>query len=659
MIIEQIEIFNFGPFYKKHKITFPKNGAGVHVIRGNNGHGKTSLQRAVLWALYGKVVDRKGQEIPPTSLLNLTAHSEGIYHFEVGIFFNHNGERWSIKREMEASSHQDKKYVDGMRVYVVKDGEVQQDPDHVIQRILPSEVSRFYFFDGEMLRDYEELLDEDSRSMSLIKDSIERVLGVPYFRIARDDLGAIQKKLENERNKLIKALGGREYEELANALQSVTTDIEEKESTIEELNKQISKLEDKIRERKRRLTDIRDVQELANRRIGIEKDIGILNEKKGNNQEKIHTLVKDLYKEILKPVADNVISQLKAKSEASLEKYNKKQQAIEKAKSLKKGIQSQKCSFCGNILDLKKLRELEEQLAEVEIQIKELTEVPEPNLVFEHHKTRLEGIISQASIRSEFEKIDNEINEIDNKIATLQAQLNDISEKLKGADSEEPRRLEISIQNMKQEQGRLEGLVKANREEVLVLKETKAEFEASLASIPQQELSVLSERIEFVKSVKEVFDEAISSYRDKKKSDVEKIATEIFRTIRSKNEFDHLKINEQFGLSIITTDGTCLSRSEWRSAGEEQIVALALIGALNKCAQIKAPVFMDTPFSRLDVKHGERVLKYIPSFADQIVLLVTDREFRKGDEKFLGGKIKSDFTVVHKNQKEGSRVIGT
>jgi hypothetical protein len=61
----------------------------------------------------------------------------------------------------------------------------------------------------------------------------------------------------------------------------------------------------------------------------------------------------------------------------------------------------------------------------------------------------------------------------------------------------------------------------------------------------------------------------------------------------------------------------------------------------------------------LDVAHGNRVLAYIPKIADQTVMLVTDREFRKGDEKLLKGKIKTDLTLTYKNEKEGSFIHAT
>jgi DNA sulfur modification protein DndD len=66
-----------------------------------------------------------------------------------------------------------------------------------------------------------------------------------------------------------------------------------------------------------------------------------------------------------------------------------------------------------------------------------------------------------------------------------------------------------------------------------------------------------------------------------------------------------------------------------RSAGAEQIVALSLIGALNKNAVRQGPIIMDTPFGRLDPKHRENILKFIPTLSSQVTLLVHGGEVNK------------------------------
>jgi len=74
------------------------------------------------------------------------------------------------------------------------------------------------------------LLEQDQDSTKLLKDSIEYVLGVPYLKIAKEDLSFIEKQFEKERNKLIKKMGSSNLQEVAENLQSVMADIEDKEN---------------------------------------------------------------------------------------------------------------------------------------------------------------------------------------------------------------------------------------------------------------------------------------------------------------------------------------------------------------------------------------------------------------------------------------------
>jgi DNA sulfur modification protein DndD len=653
MIINKIKILNFGPYYKNHEIDFQNDGFGVHLIRGGTGQGKTSIQRAILWGLYGEVKDHKGAKIRPTSLLNRTAQNEGSYKFGVGIDFVHEEVPWKIIRATKATSHQDKKYEEGMTLELYIDGRIVQDPLHRIQRILPSDVSRFYFFDGEMLRDYEELLEEDSNRWGLLKDSIERVLGVPYFKLARNDLEAIKRKFEKERARIMKQSGGHEYEELAESQQKLQDELDDLNRTINSIDEEKKILDNEITESKRKLVDMREVQELAKKRLEIENDIKLADERKNKLIEERKAMIEKVYKNVLAPIAKTLIEKFEIQSKQALDRYNQKQRALEHADKLKRGIRENKCSYCGTILNENKLKELEAELEETENRIKELTQVPEPNLEYENSKNVLSRMMNDVLSPQDIKRIDLKINEEDYEIARLHSELDDVRSKLENVDAEEPNRLEMEIRSKEIESGRLTGIIETKNEEKVKVLEEKNELDRTIASIPLDQMQRLNKRIAFTNGIMRVFEQAISTFREEQKAAVEETATEIFRELRSKEEFDRLKINDQYGLSIVTVHNTILDRSEWRSSGEEQLVALSLIGALNKRAQVKAPIFMDTPFGRLDIRHGERVLKYLPKISDQIVLLVTDREFRKGDEIYLAGSIKTDLTVEHKGEKIG------
>lgn len=660
MIIERIKITNFKSFYREHEIEFSNNGVGVHIIRGNNGQGKTSILRAILWCLYGHVYDRNGKEIQPTSLLNHSAQKEDIYEFFVRIIFYHEGIEWSIFRRMHASKHSDNRYKEGMDLNVTKDGAVVPNPQQVIERILPEGVSRYFFFDGEMLRDYEALLDESNPEMSILKEAIEHILGVHYFVTAREDLLSIKRKVESERARLVRKLGGKEYEEIGKDLQDITEEIQALESEKIRLEKSLEDFKLEISHKMREQADLEEVKELGNKRIKLLGDLGELEKAKEKKLTETHSLIKNLYKIILADTAKNLVRILEVKQEAVSAKYAEKMQLVGRSKSLKTGIEVNQCKCCGTVFDKDMLEKSKKDLKETEERIKELTQVPEPNHEYEDSKTILEKMLTENVDRAMFKEIQVDISRIDHKYATIEAEIGEINEKLGTNPQDEfARSLEKEIQAMRREQGRMEQKIEDTRSRLSEYLTIKSELDRRISSIPTQEINELKERINVLETIASIFEDTISEYRSEKRCDVEKNATEIFRKIRSKEYYDRLRINDQFGLSIITTNQTVLNKSEWRSSGEEQLVALSLIGALNKCAQIKAPVTMDTPFGRLDVVHGERVLKFLSNLSEQVILLVTDREFRKGDEKYLSGKIKSDFTLVNKSEDEGSLVFPT
>jgi DNA sulfur modification protein DndD len=656
MIIQKIDIHNFGPFYGRHEIELQGDGKGVYLLRGGNGQGKTSFQRAILWALYGKVADRNGQMIRPTSLLNHNSLAEDKYEFSVTLFFEHQGAKWSLFRKMSARYHNDGRYNEGMVLNLIKDGQIIQESQQEIERILPYHVSRFYFFDGEMLRDYEALLEQDPQATRLLRDSIEYVLGVPYLKTAREDILAIRNKFEKERNRLMRRIksGDVDLDALAENYQGALSDIAEKEGLIKKLEEDEEALRNGVLNKKRDLANLREVQELAQKRLLLDSQVEKLESNKERFLERLQNLTSSIYINILSPVAENLAKQIDIKLDVAYRKFSEKQHLIEASERMKNNLSSPFCIYCKAPLNEEKLSQIKKEFAEVEEKIELMGEIEEPDLELKYLRNKLNNLIHSIKSRDEFENISKSIKEIDYELAKASTQLKDIEDKLQGVDSEEPRNLEIAIQNSVQELGRLEGLEASARSDLAELIKLKGEWERLMASIPQSEINSLNKKISAIDPIADIFDDAISVYRDYRRQTIESIASEIFKKIRSKEDFDRLIINEHYGLSIITRNGTKLDRSEWRSSGEEQLVALSLIGALNKCAETKAPVIMDTPLGRFDIKHGERVISFLPSFADQVILLVTDREFREGDEMFLEGKIKGDLSIKYKGEREGS-----
>jgi DNA sulfur modification protein DndD len=658
--ITRIRVHNFGPFYGDHELVFPENGSGVHIIRGNTGQGKTSLQRAILWALYGNVKDRRGKDIVPTSLLNFIAQKEKKFDFHVNIHFNQDGKEWVISRQMSANAHQDSLYQKNLVLSVTEEGVAKTgNPQQYIERIIPHDLSRFYFFDGEMLREYENLLEQESDSIKVLKNSIEHILGIPYLVTARDDLKQIQTGFERDRARMIRTLGGRDYEQLSEDYDGICDSIESCDNNIARMNKQIQEVEHEIYILKRTLVDLEPIHKLAEEQIKLEGDIKQKNEKINAELLKIQPLNANLYKNILSDVATNIITKFNEIHEIKMEKYNKKQYLLKQFRDIEESINKVKCYLCGHVLDFEELSSLESQKKVLNADIETLTEIPEPNLEYERYKLILENMMKTQINREEYFIIENTKIKLEYDIAILQTRLSDIKAKLKDVDDDEPSRIISNISKLDEELGRLKASLETERKTKETDLDIKSKLDQQLSSINKEELNIIKKRIETVKKISTIFNDAITMYREIRRQEVQAESTRIFRQLRSKDYFDSLQINDNYGLYILTKGGDMLNKAEWRSAGEEQIVAFALVGALNRCTQIEAPIFMDTPFSRLDLTHGSKVISYVPTMAQQVVLLVTDRELRYEDEKNLSGYVKSDHTLIHRGEDRGSFIIKT
>ncbi|MCL4480193.1 MAG: AAA family ATPase [Candidatus Thermoplasmatota archaeon] len=659
MIIREITIINFGPFNGRKKITFGKDGYGVHLIRGNTGAGKTSIQRAVLWCLFGKVFDRSGYEIKPTSLLNSSCRDRDLYDFSVNLSFIHEEKQCILFRGIRGRTHTDRDYNSHMKLSLTVDGEAVPNADQYIQRIVPPDVSRFFFFDGEMLSDYEELLTENGVNTNLLRNSIERVLGIPYLKTARDDIKTVERNIEGQIGKLIRRLGGKTYQEMLIEYERVNEDIRFCEGDIKDLEEQLNNLLEDISRKKRDLTKIESVKKLSEERMQLENEISQLRSEKKLKQNELNKTIAQLYKRILMNTATNIIANLTSKHEQKMSKYNSKQRLIAEQIQTEKAISQQKCEMCGTILNPSKKKELETRLEELKIEIEKLTEVPEPNLEYDSYIGTLERMKKSQVDTNSIANIQKDMDTIDNRIATKESKLSEVKESLVGQNEAEPKRIELEIRGDEVERGRLEESIRREKSDLSQFTEIKSQIDQQIASIDQTELKTLTKRKSIANQISQILDRAISVYRNQRKAEVESVATEIFKLIKSKQAFDKLKINDQFGLGIVTESGAILDRAELRSAGEEQIVALSLMGALNRCAKIRAPIFMDTPFGRLDIDHTEKILSYIPKMAEQVVIFVTNKEFRPGDEHFLGGTISSDFTVSYLDQDRGSEITNT
>lgn len=94
-----------------------------------------------------------------------------------------------------------------------------------------------------------------------------------------------------------------------------------------------------------------------------------------------------------------------------------------------------------------------------------------------------------------------------------------------------------------------------------------------------------------------------------------------------KNLIQEIVMNsETLDMQYLDENGNEVSK-ESLSAGEKQLMVIAILWALALCSKKKLPVIIDTPLSRMDSQHRTSIIStYFPNASDQTIILSTDTE---------------------------------
>jgi DNA sulfur modification protein DndD len=76
------------------------------------------------------------------------------------------------------------------------------------------------------------------------------------------------------------------------------------------------------------------------------------------------------------------------------------------------------------------------------------------------------------------------------------------------------------------------------------------------------------------------------------------------------------------------------------SAGEKEVFAVSLLWGLAQTSQLKLPIIIDTPLSRLDSTQRDNIVNnYFPNAGEQVVILSTDTEIDKDYYRALKARL--------------------
>lgn len=620
---------NFMPYCGEIEIGFPTDPSrNVMIIFGDNMRGKTSLLNALRWTFYGNAVGRHSREIQLQDIVNKEAALVGDWSVETCVVFEVGGDVYELRRRAtkkaliaKPSRPQDFDVVRSLRKNSMPLGDHLVDGE--VNAIAPEQTSRFFLFDGELLQEYESLLIEGSDQGRKIKDAIEQALGVPTLTRGRDDLQTIVKAAQKRQNKDAEKFESLQKQAARGA--SLQTQIAAIEVDIEALEK---RHREKIAEKISHDEFIEQSESIHKAKASLDaklKEQGTIEKRQGEVRDERLALIKDAWREIVRPQLALKREQLREE----LQRINDQTFAFAKASSridhLKSAIAHAVCDSCGQPLHEEQRAAAATELGALQASIEGMS-IDQSTAQRASSSMRDLDKLLRPGPASELVALDKEAARLSVALTKAENEIESLQDQIKGHDTAEIARRRALRDGLLTLIGNIEANLATNMTKLSAAEKERAMIAMAIGATPDASGTRSTILVNVSTALEKVFARSIDKLREDLKETVQRRASEAFKKLTTQDKYSGLRINSHYGLTILDERGQDVPI---RSAGAEQIVALSLIDGLARSGRAAGPVVMDTPFGRLDLKHRANILAYLPTTANQLVLLVHEGEVRR------------------------------
>lgn len=628
MKIEYIKLENFRQF-KDVKIDFSTDDEkNVTMIMGNNGSGKTTLAQAFTWCLYGET------SFLIKDLLNKEKERElDNYlstYIKVKIGLEHSDKKYVIERKQAWQKRGTRIAKDNPEVSVLitkQNGETKVISDSVscereINKILPKELSKYFFFDGERIEKMSKEVQGGKRS-SEFGDAVRGLLGLNTITSAIKHLSDGKRSVMGEYNELFNQGNDEQLKSYLNALNNKNEEKARKERELKRKDIEKQREKELVREYNEKLKEFeesRKYQEIKETYIK-EKEKA---EKRKN--DRIKSLLKDFDKYYYSFFSQYLLTD----AIKNLEEFK-----FEEDKVLIPGINIRLLNY---LLNEKKCicgRDINDSSEEYKklIELKKILEKTSNYTI----KSSISNFISENKINLTSVLYDNlieksrEINKEQIEIENKEENVKEINKKLSGKEVEKT--INELNRNLLDSERRISALedekIRISREIGEVEKSIK-NYENTidkLSNVNKKNRKIQIYRIYAMQACNELDKIKRFNEMDSKKSLENKI-NRIFNTFFETDLC--LELDENYSIRIHAEN----YQKETSTAQSGSVIFSFIAGIIelmrenqnNKLASEPYPLVMDAPLSIFDKERIGKAGEILPSIAEQVIIFIKDTE---------------------------------
>lgn len=656
MFIKSITVDNFLPFQNEQTIEFSTDKErNVTLIMGNNGAGKTSLAQAFEWCLYGKAPKDSTQVINAFVRDRITP---GSYRYaSVEIELDKDGTTYTISRKQRYGRKENGSLErPGQQEFTISykaDGQFKQvagaDQRDTINRLLSSQLSHYFFFDGEHVKNMREEIEKGKSND--FAEAVKSMLGLQPFASALSHLKAPGNRLSVEKwfQRQIDVAGNADLEEKKRRIETLgkTIDRETDEKEVAELDEatameNVAKAEQLLREN----SESEEAQKAVEKAKRVEKQAA----------SAIITRRDDVFRAFKKQQYRFFTERLIRDAQEQLADEDKISKGIPSVddKAIKFLLERGEC-LCGAKLEAgsdaaKHLYELLEYVPPKDLG----TYISE----FDHDcRVRTEESLTLAVDLSKaykkFVEAVNNAKEAEQGVLQAEAYLNSLN----NVDIDILRRQK---QKAEQDRSRAAGraatarnrIVSANNEIQRLQKEIQ---DYSQKNDKNNEMRLCLNYVDYI------YDYLSAFYGAHEKETREHLASTVNKFFTEMYEGDfRLELDDNYGVTV-HVNNIQASNDAWKtSSGQTLVIILAFIlGILDIAKGIARsdedlrigdtyPLVMDAPLSDFDKTRIKTICKLLPNVAEQVIIIIKDTDGELAEEH-MRDKIGRRYTIERRH----------
>ena len=634
MIINKITFSNFRNFKNEVTLSFDTGDGKINIVYGLNGEGKTTLHQLFQWLFYGSVNFNKTPKGVILYNLHRASNLEegGSMQLKASADFTHLGQHYSITRVKTFKKIHGEIIDEKDRLDLLKETSdhrwisAGQNPQDIINEILPYVFSKYFFFDGERMVDD---LKERKSISSTLKNAVYYLFNLQEYDDAITHIGD-ETLVSTVLGKLNNDIG-----DDINAPQSLVEDMARRKRYADLKEKRIGEIE-KLKTRKDELKDIiRDLNETIGASKGskeLEKRrLQIIGERDGYQKD-----LRDLRVDFAKHIFDLFPTILVANKAIAA-----KDEVLQKIKSnvnyipglnrplLEYLLQSNIC-ICGTQITAKERKILEEYdniLPPKSYQslfhdfIRKCRIEADAYLDSENKGDQLLAKYSEKIVL--IDQCDTRIKEIDEDLKGL-LEIDEYIDKREEAEKEE-KEIDGQIEEKQGDIRQCDLYIKSLDKKISKAREKESSF-----AIVKKKMALM----EAVKSnLSARLDAMIRDCRDSLQINVSELVKYILTSKKT------IEVTDDFNLKVSNTLG-----DEYKNEGTFAVVSFAFILGLLQTLKTyddsepkkKYALVLDAPFSKLDIIHKPKIINKLFEYGDQIILFSKDDISEYMDEEHTG-----------------------